>query len=170
MEPQVVTRGLVNGPLMTNSPHLKWAGDGETGEEFLLEYVNFTTKPDSTNQEAFYRSSCLTRLLQIISKFHWNSCPDRQIAELPITLHFKSATTKDSFCVFRISSAEQGDSTRCNYCERIKFSFLSFNYSTCLLSFNNVRRSSEMSMAWSYNGERTYYDDEMEKKGSRGYI
>lgn len=44
--------------------------------------------------------------------------------------------------------------TRCNYCERIKFSFLSFNYSTCLLSFNIVwMRVYNVAVAWSYNGE-----------------
>lgn len=57
--------------------------------------------------------------------------------------------------------------TRCNYCERIKFSFLSFNYSTCLLSLNSASAVASrasgacvLSLAGRWkNGER-YYDDE----------
>lgn len=35
---------------------------------------------------------------------------------------------------FVLSVPRRRRMSRCNYCERIKFSFLSFNYSTCLLS------------------------------------
>lgn len=48
--------------------------------------------------------------------------------------------------------------TRCNYCERIKFSFLSFNYSTCLLSFNiAAERACMLSLArWLRNRGRSW--------------
>lgn len=41
--------------------------------------------------------------------------------------------------------------THRNYCERMKFSFLSFNYSTCLLSSDTYCGASGVKMMRSYN-------------------